>query len=321
MRTDIPPYDPSHDPSPLRVATFYRFVTLPDKEQLRDRIQDSCDRRDVKGTILLADEGINGTIVGTHDAVSDVLTDLQKDNRFSGLDVKYSFISPGERTFYRMKVRLKREIVTLGVEGTDPNEIVGTYVDPEEWNALISDPDVTVVDTRNQYEVDVGSFRGAINPHTESFRDFPRYASAHLDPSRHRKVAMFCTGGIRCEKATSWMLKQGFEEVYHLRGGILRYLEEVPEDESLWEGECYVFDHRVTVDHGLKPGSYDLCFACRRPLSDEDKERSEYRAGVSCHRCIDEFTDADRVRFEERARQIALAEQAGETHLGAHFGK
>ena len=206
--------------------------------------------------------------------------------------------------------------MTLGVPGIDPNEVVGTYVEPEEWNDLINDPDVLLIDTRNDYEVEIGTFKGAVDPHTQSFREFPDYVKQNLDPTRHKKVAMFCTGGIRCEKATSFMLKEGFEEVYHLKGGILKYLETVAEEESTWEGECFVFDHRVSVDHSLAPGNYDQCYACRHPITEEEKQRPEYVPGVSCHRCINEFTSEDRERFTERARQIELARARGKEHLG-----
>ena len=298
------------------VIAFYKFVALPDYRELRPLLLEACQRNGIRGTILLAREGINGTVVGSPEGIAGLLQWLRSDPRLADLEHKESRVSPDDKTFYRMKVRLKKEIVTLGVEGIDPTESVGTYVEPEEWNNLVNDPDVLLIDTRNDYEVEIGTFRGAVDPHTKSFSEFPEWVQKNLDSSRHRKVAMFCTGGIRCEKATAFMLKQGFEEVYHLKGGILKYLESVAEEESTWEGECYVFDHRVAVDHRLAPGSYDLCYACRRPLSEEDKKSSDYRYGVSCHRCINEFTDEDRQRFAERARQIELAKQQGREHLG-----
>lgn len=282
---------------------------------MRQPLLHACQQHGIRGTILLAQEGINGTVVGSPEGIAGLLEWLRSDPRLANLEHKESHVSPEDKTFYRMKVRLKKEIVTLGVEGINPNEVVGTYVDPEEWNRLIEDPDVLLIDTRNDYEVEIGTFRGAVDPHTKSFREFPTWVQQNLDSAKHKKVAMFCTGGIRCEKATSYMLKQGFEEVYHLKGGILKYLEEVPKEKSAWEGECYVFDHRVAVDHNLAPGSYELCYACRRPLSDEDKDSPDYQYGVSCHRCIDDFTEEDRERFAERARQIEIAERQGREHL------
>ena len=298
------------------VIAFYKFVSLPDYQELREPLLAACRENGIKGTILLAQEGINGTVVGSPEGIEGLLGWLRRDPRLVDLEYKESHISPDDKTFYRMKVRLKKEIVTLGVEGIDPTESVGTYVDPEEWNNLVNDPDVLLIDTRNDYEVGIGTFRGAVDPHTKSFREFPEWVRQNLDPSKQTKVAMFCTGGIRCEKATAFMLREGFEEVYHLKGGILKYLESIPPQESTWEGECYVFDHRVAVDHALSPGSYDLCYACRRPLSEQDKESPDYRYGISCHHCINEFTDEDRERFAERARQIELAEKRGEEHLG-----
>lgn len=298
------------------VVAFYKFVSLPDYVDLRESLHECCVQNDIRGTILLASEGINGTIAGPPEGIANVLAYLRSDPRMANLEHKESHVPSDHRTFYRMKVRLKKEIVTLGQEGIDPNEVVGTYVRPEEWDALLQDPDVVLIDTRNDYEFDVGTFRGAINPHTESFREFPEFVKENLDPAVHRKVAMFCTGGIRCEKATAFMLKQGFEEVYHLQGGILKYLEEVPEEKSSWEGECYVFDNRVAVNHKLERGSYELCFACRRPLSSEDKLSPHYKQGVSCHYCINEFSDEDRQRFAERMHQINLAEERAEQHIG-----
>lgn len=300
----------------MTITTFYLFTPLPDYRDLREPLLDVCLRQGVKGTILLAGEGINGTVAGPAEGVAAMIAWLRSDERFAALETKESYAPEDQKTFYRMKVKLKKEIVTLGVEGVDPNRKVGTYVDPAEWNRLVEDPDVLLIDTRNDYEVELGTFRGAVDPHTASFRQFPEYVEKNLDPSRHRKVAMFCTGGIRCEKATAYMLEKGFEEVYHLKGGILKYLEEVPKEESAWQGECYVFDHRVAVNHDLVPGSFDLCYACRRPLSEEDRTHPDYRYGVSCHRCIAEFTDDDRLRFAERARQIDLATRRGDTHLG-----
>ncbi len=223
----------------------------------------------------------------------------------------------GDMPFYRMKVRLKKEIVTLGVPNIDPNEKVGIRVAPEDWNALISDPDVVLIDTRNGYEYDIGTFRGAIDPATDTFREFPEYVSKNLDPAKHKKVAMFCTGGIRCEKATSFMLEQGFEEVYHLQGGILKYLEKIPAEKSLWEGECFVFDQRVAVGHGLALGEYDQCHACRYPVSPQDKASPKYQEGISCPHCFDSLTEDKRVSAAERQKQVELALKRGTAHIGS----
>ena len=268
----------------------------------------------VRGTILIADEGVNGTIAGSRLGVDSVLALLKSDTRLEGLHHKESFAD--EMPFLRTKVRLKKEIVSLGVEGIDPTLSVGRYVSPAEWNRLISDPEVTLIDTRNDYEVDIGTFDGAINPHTDSFREFPEYVEENLDPALNKRVAMFCTGGIRCEKATSYLLSRGFEEVYHLEGGILKYLEDVPEADSLWRGECFVFDDRVTVDHDLSRGSYELCHGCRMPISAEDMQSPKYVEGASCPRCYDTRSEADRSRYLERARQMKLAKERGREHLG-----
>ncbi|WP_148863970.1 oxygen-dependent tRNA uridine(34) hydroxylase TrhO [Marinobacter fonticola] len=296
------------------VCALYKFTALDDYERLREPLLALLAERDVRGTLLLAHEGINGTIAGSREGVDAIKAWLAEDARFEGVDFKESFVDV--QPFKRTKVKLKKEIVTMGVETVDPRRTVGTYIEPRDWNQLISDPDVLLIDTRNQYEVEVGTFRNAVNPATETFREFPDYVEKHLDPSRHRKVAMFCTGGIRCEKSTAYLKEQGFDEVYHLKGGILRYLEDVPQDESLWEGECFVFDDRVTVNHKLERGGYDQCHACRRPITEMDKQRAEYEQGVSCHQCIDELSPEQKARFAEREKQIRLAEARGETHVG-----
>ncbi len=298
------------------VAALYRFAPLPDFAELREPLADVCRQQGVMGTLLLAREGINGTIAGTRKGIDAVLTYLRSDPRLADLEHKES--SAGKMPFLRMKVRLKKEIVTLGVPDVDPNLQVGQYVQPEDWNALISDPDVLVIDTRNDYEVGIGSFEGATDPKTETFRQFPDYVKQNLDPRRHRKVAMFCTGGIRCEKASSFMLGQGFDEVFHLKGGILKYLETVPESESLWKGECFVFDDRVAVTHGLNEGSYSECRSCRAPLSVSDRNSPLYERGVSCPFCYHELTDAKRARNSERQRQVMLAAERKESHFGPH---
>jgi UPF0176 protein len=298
------------------VCALYHFVTLNDYADLKAPLHEQMLAHQVRGTLLLAQEGINGTIAGTRAGIDAVLKHLRADQRFSGVSCKESF-SP-EMPFHRTKVKLKQEIVTMGVPGIDPTHIAGTYVKPKDWNALISDPDVTVIDTRNEYEVQIGSFKRAINPHTRSFREFPAYAKNEMKNGlkKDQKVAMFCTGGIRCEKSTAYLKSLGFEDVYHLEGGILKYLEDVPEDESLWQGECFVFDDRVTVNHQLQQGQYDQCHACRLPITEADKASPDYHHGVSCPHCIDQLTDSRRQRFEEREKQVKLAQQRGESHIG-----
>ena len=297
------------------VAALYRFVRLDDYESMREPLLNFCTERGVKGTLLLAHEGVNGTISGSETAIADVLSYLRSDDRLSDLDCKFSYHE--ERPFLRMKVKLKREIVTMGLEDIDPNQSVGRYASPVEWNELIDDPECLVIDTRNDYEVEIGSFRGAINPGTKSFRDFPAWVDENLDPQKHKKVAMFCTGGIRCEKSTSLLVSKGFDDVWHLKGGILNYLEETPESSTRWEGECFVFDNRVAVNHQLEKGQYDQCFACRFPLDDAQKKSPLYVPGVSCPRCHDAHSEGQKKRFSERQRQMALARQRGEVHLGA----
>lgn len=296
------------------VAALYKFVRLPDFEALRAPLHKVMTDHEVRGTLLLAAEGLNGTIAGSREGVDAVLNFLRADPRIDTLTAKESYTQ--ENPFYRSKVKLKKEIVTMGVEDIDPNDIKGTYVKPEDWNALIADPDVLVVDTRNNYEVKIGTFKNALNPQTESFREFPAFAKQHLDPGKHKKVAMFCTGGIRCEKSTAYMKQQGFEEVYHLEGGILKYLENVPQEDSLWEGECFVFDNRVTVNHQLEKGSYDQCHACRMPITALDQESEMYQGGISCPHCYDEHNEEQRSRYAERERQVQLAKARGESHIG-----
>ncbi|MDJ1185392.1 rhodanese-related sulfurtransferase [Roseofilum casamattae] len=288
----------------LVVATFYQFFPFPDYAEWRSPLLTLCTDNQLKGTILLASEGINSTIAGSRDGVNTLLAYLRSDSRIDRLEYKES--TADDYPFDRLKVRLKQEIVTLGQPDIDPNARVGSYVRPEDWNELISDPEVTVIDTRNDYEVEIGSFRGAKNPNTHSFRDFPDYAKHRLKPQEHRKIAMFCTGGIRCEKATAFLLQQGFKEVYHLQGGILKYLEEVPAQESLWEGECFVFDGRISVKPGLEPGSYDLCAGCGHPISEEDKASSHYEAGICCPHCYDRLTPEKRSRQQAKYKQRQL---------------
>lgn len=301
------------------VCALYKFAVLNDYRQLRQPLLDRMLENDVHGTLLLAREGINGTVAGSREGIDAIKGWLEQDARFDGVDYKESFVDI--QPFKRTKVKLKKEIVTMGVEGIDPRRTVGTYVEPDQWNDLISDPDVLLIDTRNQYEVEIGTFRNAVNPATDTFREFPKYVKQNLDSSRHRKVAMFCTGGIRCEKSTAFLKEQGFEEVYHLKGGILKYLEEVPQENSLWRGECFVFDDRVTVNHQLERGGYDQCNACRRPITSQDKQRPEYEQGVSCHQCHDTLSDEQRARFAERERQVRLARERGETHVGGEAAR
>jgi UPF0176 protein len=298
----------------FHVAALYRFTTLSDYVKLREPLQDMCDLVGAKGTLLLAQEGINGTIAGPKQSIDAIISFLRADPRLNDLDVKFS--NAAEMPFYRMKVRLKREIVTMGVEGVDPNKTVGTYVNPSEWNDLITDPDTILIDTRNDYEVGIGTFKGAVNPETSTFREFPAWVDANREKINKPKVAMFCTGGIRCEKASSFMLENGFDDVYHLKGGILKYLETQDEKSSLWEGDCFVFDQRVAVTHGLAESEYDQCFACRRPITEADKLLAAYEKGVSCHHCHNEMTFDQKAAFAERQKQISLARARGDVHIG-----
>tara|TARA_R110001599_G_scaffold151372_2_gene336078 strand:+ start:1877 stop:2827 length:951 start_codon:yes stop_codon:yes gene_type:complete len=300
------------------VAALYRFTPVADPAALQQPIQQLCRSLRIKGSLLLAREGINGTIAGTEADMRACLAGLMAFPEFADLEHKESLAA--EMPFYRMKVRLKKEIVTMGVSGIDPLQSVGTYVAPQDWNQLISDPDTLVIDTRNDYEVAIGTFQGAVDPKTKSFRDFPAWVEANRDALNKPKVAMFCTGGIRCEKATAFMKQQGFEEVYHLQGGILKYLEQVPVEQSLWQGDCFVFDQRVSVQHGLAEGPHVLCFGCRMPLAEADLQRPEYRAGVHCHHCRDSRSAAEHQRAEERHRQVLLAQQRNEQHIGDQSG-
>jgi UPF0176 protein len=301
--------------SQVVVCALYKFVTLPHYGSLRAPLLAVMEASDIRGTLLLAQEGINGTVAGTQEAIDGLLAWFDTQEGLSNIVTKVSF--DAQMPFYRTKVKLKKEIVTMGVEGIDPRKVVGTYVKPQDWNALISDPDVILVDTRNDYEVQIGTFKHAVNPVTETFREFPEYVKQNLDPAKHKKVAMFCTGGIRCEKSTAYLKEQGFDEVYHLEGGILKYLEEVNQEESLWEGECFVFDNRVSVNHNLEKGVYDQCNACRMPITEQDKLLPSFVQGVSCPHCIDKIPQEQRQRFIERERQVQLARQRGEAHIGS----
>lgn len=300
------------------VAALYKFVHLPDFRKMREPLLAQCEAQEVKGTLLLAEEGINGTIAGTEAGIRSVLAYLHADPRLADLVHKESWAP--RMPFYRMKVKLKREIVTMGIPNVQAATMAGKYVKPQEWNALIADPEVVVVDTRNDYEFQIGTFEGAVNPQTSSFTEFPEWIEKQRAEGGilhgKRKVAMFCTGGIRCEKSTAYMRTLGYDEVYHLEGGILKYLEEMPEDKSLWKGECFVFDERVSVKHGLEPGEYEFCRACRYPLSAEDKASPHFVEGVSCPHCHDRHTEEQKQRFAERQRQVELARQRAERHIG-----
>ncbi len=308
------------DEMPFTVAAMYKFVTLADHADLQAPLNDLCRAQGVMGTLLLANEGLNGTIAGSPNGVDAVIAYILADERFAGMSLKYSYTD--KMPFHRMKVRLKKEIVTMGKPSVDPTNIVGEYVKPEAWNELLSDPDVILVDTRNAYEVAIGTFKGAEDPQTTSFRGFPGWVQKLKENTQggpKPKVAMFCTGGIRCEKASAYMKSEGFEEVYHLEGGILKYLETVPREESLWEGDCFVFDQRVSVGHRLEPGSYDMCHACRRPISQTDKLSEAYERGVSCPHCISQSSPEQKARFASRQRQMELAKVRHQRHLGAAY--
>ena len=304
----------SENPANIVVAALYHFARLPDFREFRRPLVKLGEKHDLTGTILLAEEGVNGTIAGSRAGVDAILDLLRSDERLKALEHKESYTD--EMPFYRFKVKLKKEIVTMGVPDTDPAQIVGTYLDADGWNELIEDPNVLVIDTRNDYEVEVGQFKNAISPNTKTFREFPEYVERELKDKKDKKIAMYCTGGIRCEKSTSYLKSLGFNEVFHLKGGILKYLETVKPEDNLWEGECFVFDHRVAVDKNLKPGEYEQCHACRRPITQQDMQSPDYEPGVSCPHCIDEYSDERRARFAERQRQIQLARARGEEHLG-----
>ena len=309
------------DTQTFTVAALYKFTPFSEPDALRDPLFAICDNNGVRGTLLLAREGINGTIAGTPQAIAAVLDHIRSLPGCRDLEVKFS--TAAQMPFIRLKVRVKSEIVTMGEPDIDPRKSVGRYVAPEDWNALISDPDTLVIDTRNDYETAIGSFEGAIDPHTPSFRDFPAWFRDHRDDllAGKKRVAMFCTGGIRCEKSTSFLRAEGVEDVFHLEGGILKYLETIPEAESLWQGECFVFDERVSVGHGLRQGNYSLCRACRRPLSEEDRAAEEFVAGVSCPHCIDERDEKQRARYSERQKQQQIARKRGVEHVGARLPK
>ena len=296
------------------ICALYKFTRLDDFETIQLPLKGFLDSLSVKGTLLLAREGINGTISGNQASLEKVLEYLQSDSRFLGLEYKFSYSK--KTPFKRLKVKLKKEIVTMGLTEIDPTHSVGTYVKPKDWNKLINDPDVVLIDTRNNYEYEIGSFKGAVNPKTETFREFPSFTKNSLEKYRNKKIAMFCTGGIRCEKSTAYLKSQGYKDVFHLQGGILKYLEEVNEGESLWEGECFVFDDRVAVKHNLEQGQYDQCHACRFPITKEDTMHPHYEKGASCPRCFGTKNSNQMSRYREREKQVQLAKKRGEEHIG-----
>ena len=316
--TSSPPVPETPPDKGVMVAAFYKFIHLSDPVAVQRDLQKACESAGILGTILIAHEGINGTVCALREGICALMAHFADSPYFSDIQPKYSFAE--EPAFYRMKVRLKREIVTMGQPDIDPENSVGTYVSPQDWNALISASDTLVIDTRNRYEVAIGTFENAVDPETASFRDFPAWIENYMadlpEEKRPKNIAMFCTGGIRCEKATSYLRARGYENVFHLEGGILKYLETMPAEDSAWRGECFVFDQRVSVKHGLAPGAYDQCHACRTPLTQEDKQRASFEHGVSCLHCIDAHDDSDRARFRERQKQIRLSKERGQAHIG-----
>ena len=300
----------------ILVAALYKFVEIDDLLSLQSNLYEICEKNNIMGTILIANEGINGTISGKNNEINQTISLLKSDKRFANIEIKYS--SANKQPFHRMKVRLKKEIVTIGLPEINPNKKVGTYVKPEDWNDLISDPNVIVIDTRNKYETKIGSFQNALDPETSSFREFPDWVKKFKSSKENanKKIAMSCTGGIRCEKASSLMKEEGFEDVYHLQGGILKYLETIDKENSLWNGECFVFDQRVCLTDELEVGSYKMCFACRMPITEEEMQNEKYIEGISCIYCYDKTTKEKKERFGSRQRQILLAKERGEKHLG-----
>ena len=300
----------------ILVAALYKFVEIDDLLSLQSNLYEICEENNIMGTILIANEGINGTISGKNNEINQTISLLKSDKRFANIEIKYS--STDKQPFHRMKVRLKKEIVTIGLPEINPNKKVGTYVKPDDWNDLISDPNVVVIDTRNKYETKIGSFQNALDPETSSFREFPDWVKKFKSSKENanKNIAMFCTGGIRCEKASSLMKEEGFEDVYHLQGGILKYLETIDKENSLWNGECFVFDQRVCLTDELEVGSYKMCFACRMPITEEEMQNEKYIEGISCIYCYDKTTKEKKERFGSRQKQILLAKERGEKHLG-----
>ena len=309
------------DSNEILVATLYKFFKVDDLVALQDQLYEICNKNNVMGTILIANEGVNGTISAKPKEIEKTLISIQEDDRFSEIEIKYS--SANKQPFHKMRVRLKKEIVTIGLPEINPNKTVGTYVKPEEWNDIISDPDVILIDTRNKFEIKIGSFKNALDPRTTSFRDFPEWVKKFKQDKENtnKKIAMYCTGGIRCEKASSLMKEEGFNEVYHLQGGILKYLEQVEKEKSLWEGECFVFDDRVCLTENLEVGSYKMCFACRMPITEDELNDDRYEEGISCLYCYDKTTKDKKERFESRQKQIELSKLRGEKHIGGQQKK
>lgn len=309
------------DSNEILVATLYKFFKVDDLVALQNQLYAICNKNNVMGTILIANEGVNGTISAKPREIEKTLISIQKDDRFSEIEIKYS--STNKQPFHKMRVRLKKEIVTIGLPEINPNKTVGTYVKPEEWNDIISDPDVILIDTRNKFEIKIGSFKNALDPRTTSFRDFPEWVKKFKQDktNTNKKIAMYCTGGIRCEKASSLMKEEGFNEVYHLQGGILKYLEQVEKEKSLWEGECFVFDDRVCLTENLEVGSYKMCFACRMPITEDELNDDRYEEGISCLYCYDKTTKDKKDRFESRQKQIELSKLRGEKHIGGQQKK
>jgi UPF0176 protein len=301
------------------VCALYKFVALENYKSIREPLLKVMKDNNICGTLLLAHEGINGTISGSRESIDLIIKWLENQPSLDSLALKES--KSEDQPFKRTKVKLKKEIVTMGVEDIDPRKVVGTYIEPKDWNDLINDPGVLLVDTRNDYEYAVGTFKNAVNPNTVSFREFPEYVQKNLDSKKHKKVAMFCTGGIRCEKSTAYLKQQGFNDVYHLKGGILKYLEEIPKEKTTWQGECFVFDDRVTVDHDLNPGSYAQCNACRMPITNDEQQSEHFIQGISCPHCFDSTTPEQKQRFQEREKQIQLANARGEEHIGGNAEK
>lgn len=302
------------DNLPYVVAALYKFADFKDYKEFQPKLLAFAKEHDLKGTLLVAEEGINGTIAGSREGIDAVLNFLRSHPCFTDLEHKESFAS--KPPFLRMKVKLKKEIVTMGIEGITPMKAVGTYVDSKDWNDLVSQDDVVIIDTRNDYEYEIGTFRGAINPNTETFREFPKYMKENWDPQKYKKVVSFCTGGIRCERSTALLIEMGYEEVYHLKGGVLKYLEEIPQENSMWDGECFVFDNRVAVTHGVKEGSYDQCYGCRYPVSEEQKKHPHYKEGVHCHRCYDKRSEKQHRKADVRHHQVQIAKEKGIKHIG-----
>ncbi|NNF51947.1 MAG: rhodanese-related sulfurtransferase [Gammaproteobacteria bacterium] len=307
------------DVGDVEVATFYRFVDLPDCEAVALRLREAAERAEILGTVIVASEGVNATVAGDSTRLRDWVETLRSDPRFASLRPRFS--SAARMPFYRLKVKLRDEIVTLGQPGVKPQRRTGVHVDPEQWDKLLADPNIVVIDTRNRYETGVGTFENAIDPGTDSFRQFPDFVNKKLDPSQHPRVAMFCTGGIRCEKASAWMLEQGFEEVFQLDGGILNYLENREAEQGSWRGACFLFDQRVGVDYGLRRSELEICHGCRHPLTAEECRSDDYEAGVSCPHCAAALTDSRRASLRERQRQEELARRAGRRHIGNRPGK